>query len=872
MNKENAIEKFNKFFNTFKLDNDSDEKSSHTCCGEPFGKYNIPDNKLDEFYLLYSNAINSGYTSHITEVRKKYSPIVIDLDFRQELDKPERFYTEQNIEKFVSLFNKELDKYVDIPEDKYEVFVFEKKEPNKKKDKICDGIHIIYPYVCVKPELVYIIRDAIIRKLSGSKKYFKNIPHTNNFDDIFDKGVISSGNWLLYGGRKPGSHNYVLTKIYTRDLSEIDIAEYKQNDLPKILSVRKFGKKDIIPLNPDVDINIFEKYKKKECKEVFTKLQSDSVSNLIKTASADDVETARNLTKLLNSNRASNFYDWIRVGWCLHNIDYNLLDEWIEFSKRTEHKGQFKEGDCEKRWITFKNDGYSIGTLYHWAKEDNLDGFLEYKKEKIGFIINQSINGTTYDIAVTLHFMYGDIYRCASLKHKLWYEFKNHKWTAIDEGFTLHQRISTEIVNEYSKLGSSLYGQVAQTDGAEKETLLKRIGMLHKVIDKLKSTSFKKDIMTECRFLFYDSTFLDKLDENRDLLCFTNGIYDLENHKFRSGVPDDYISLCTNNEYREYDEKNQHIVDVLKYFKQVLPQPHIRKYVLLLLSSYIQGHTPDEQFHLWTGSGANGKSKTLELFQLALGDYACILPVSLLIGKRSAAGAATPELAVTKGKRFCAFQEPEETDKINVGLMKEFTGGDKITTRQLFHEAVTFKPQFKLLLACNKLPHIPSGDGGTWRRLRVTEWGSKFVDSPKAANEFKKDPYLSLKFNDWKIALLSILISYFKEYKQNGLTEPPEVTRFTNRYQESSNVYLEFINDNVIETKKQSDYIKCTALYHVFRSWFKDSYSDRRAPSGKEFKDYLKEKYEGMKNDYIYGISYKNEDDPILKNLENSLD
>ena len=106
MNKENAIVKFNTFFNTFKLEGDADEKSTHTCCGEPFGKYCIPDNKLDEFYLLYSNAINSGYTSHITEVRKKYSPIVIDLDFRQELDKPERFYTEQNIEKFVSLFNK----------------------------------------------------------------------------------------------------------------------------------------------------------------------------------------------------------------------------------------------------------------------------------------------------------------------------------------------------------------------------------------------------------------------------------------------------------------------------------------------------------------------------------------------------------------------------------------------------------------------------------------------------------------------------------------------------------------------------------------------------------------------------------------------
>jgi hypothetical protein len=80
-------------------------------------------------------------------------------------------------------------------------------------------------------------------------------------------------------------------------------------------------------------------------------------------------------------------------------------------------------------------------------------------------------------------------------------------------------------------------------------------------------------------------------------------------------------------------------------------------------------------------------------------------------------------------------QEPSEQDRINIGFMKELSGNDRIMTRGLYKEPCEFKPQFKMILTCNELPEVPSDDG-TWRKIRVIEFTSKFCENPVKPNEF----------------------------------------------------------------------------------------------------------------------------------------
>ena len=216
----------------------------------------------------------------------------------------------------------------------------------------------------------------------------------------------------------------------------------------------------------------------------------------------------------------------------------------------------------------------------------------------------------------------------------------------------------------------------------------------------------------------------------------------------------------------------------------------------------------------------------------------------MLTGKRAASNACTPEIVQSKGKRFGYFEEPSENEKINAGLLKEFTGGDKIKARGLHKEPIEFKPQFKLALLCNEMPEVPPYDNGTWRRMEVIEFKSKFCENPREPNEFPIDKYLSEKLKKWKELFIALLLDvYYKDYQKNGIKVPTEVIKFTLEYQKQCDLYTDFITENLEDTKNDNDIIELNELYDEFKTWYEETFSNNKYPSKVEFKKYLKKKY-----------------------------
>jgi P4 family phage/plasmid primase-like protien len=796
-------------------------KFTHTSLNNPLGSFYIDEKEHTKFFRLYRHALENGVDLHLTEKHKSYGPIVVDIDMKYLASTllPNRIYSNVLIE-IVRLYIQVIDKYLNVKDEDLMAFVFEKSKPTEKETEFKDGIHLMFPHICAINQLQHMMRRDFIN-LVNALNLFDKLPLTNEVDDVVDKAVIEANNWLMYGSMKPNSPKYVLSRIYNRELEPQDIDEYDAGDLVEMCSIRKFDEHNITPYkegysNDEIIRRYEESQKPKPVEGTGSVGRTNSVT-------LDDLRRVKNLVSLLNPDRAEKYEDWLHIGFCLYNIDSSLLNIWIDFSRQSP---KFKEGECEKMWnVNFRNNDFTIASLYRWVREDNPIEFIKFLESEVSDIIKQSIKsasfGTSYDVAKVIHQLHRFDYVCGSLKHNEWFVFKGHRWVPEENGYSINNIINEKIYDEYLKV-SNLFQQMAMNaSGKDKENLLELQIKTLTFSKTLHTTKFKKDVITECAILFYDRDFFQKLDEKRNLLGFENGVLDLDTMKFRDGYPEDYLTFTTKINYFPYTKIDEKILQVEKFFEDIIPDQHTREYVLKFLGTCLQGHVPDEKFYIWTGSGGNGKSLTIKLLLDSLGDYGTIIPVSLLTRKRAASNVASPELAKLKGKRFCVFQEPENDDVIQVGLMKELTGNDKIQARALYGAPVEFYPQFKTLLACNKLPEIPSTDGGTWRRIRVVPFEMNFVDNPVEPNERKKDPDLRRNMETWHQAFMSILVEYNKRFKDEGNSEPKKVTEQTNQYQQKSDLVLEYLNDRIEYSPEYK--VIASDVYDDFKWWCNDS-------------------------------------------------
>jgi P4 family phage/plasmid primase-like protien len=821
------------FLARFQIDKGGEH--THTSIARPSGAFYIPVDHSQEFFDLYKKSLARGDDLHLTEKHRDISPILIDLDFRWKTTECIRRFTDKDIEEITMIYSKRIFEYVDT--DKIDAYVMVKKGPVTCKDVVKDGIHIVIPNVVTVPAVQFLIRKHVV---SDCKHIFDRLQVSNSSEDIIDEAVISKNNWQMYGSKKLNSDVYKVVKHLqiSSDLQHVDLEVVKDDSsFVELFSIRNKYHASKIKFEKIEEIKTEQERSRKSKKTMMDKSMFQLTKNL-RQNTYEDLATVKQLLNILKPERASVYSDWIRVGWCLRTIDYRLLESWIAFSKQSD---KFKDGECEKMWNYMREDGLSMGTLYMWAKTDNPEAFKLIEKKDMSNLIYNSLNESHYDIASVVHYMFKYDFVCASIKLNQWYEFRNHRWMPCDSGHKLRSKISTQVYKEYMTAAAQWANKASlEEDENAQKACSEKSKKFSTIALKLKQTNFKENIMKECRELFFIEKFEEKLDSSSNLIGFENGIFDLNTHEFRDGRPEDFLSFTTKINYVPYDPASETARNILDFLSKVLTKEHIRDYVLKVLASFLNGGVKEERFHIWTGSGSNGKSKTIDLFEQAFGDYCCKLPITLLTAKRAASNAATSEIARTKGKRFACLQEPSEDEKLNVGLMKELTGGDKIQARMIYKEPIEFKPQFKMILTCNTLPNVPSDDGGTWRRIRVVEFTSKFCESPNPdnPNEFLIDKDLSEKFDAWKEMFMSMLIEHYKTYQTKGIVEPEEVLKCTRDYQKNNDNYLEFIEKEL--EKHDTGVLTYTEFLGAFKLWCKEMNLQLPSAKPKEIKNSLK--------------------------------
>lgn len=826
---------------------------THTSIGNPKISLFVSEDDYESFMEQYCTMLVNGNVLHLTEKPKNPSCFRVDMDFRFAINTPTpsplpRIYTSFDVERIVKRYQELFKEYLIVEDKQLIAYVMEKPTPIECKGKIKDGIHIIFPEVIANYNFQHFIRHRILQE---APKLFEGLPLTNSYENIIDEAIIEKNNWQMYGSCKPDCDTYRVSKIYNYDSSidELKVlpipSAQEQLEWAKYLSMRKTAKATIYQSEKIEEVDEFTRvilpsmiHRRKDSlhQQVF-----GSVVNLIRSYVPDEeLEIAKRLVKCLNKARAENYEDWIKVGWTLRNIDNRLLDSWIDFSQVSN---KYVSGECEKLWDRMRLDTLSMGTLRYWAKKDNPTEYDKIDEDNVLALIDKAAGtkGADYDVANVVYTMYKHQYRYTT--KDIWYVFREekHRWECSKDGLQL-RKIIYQIICQKFMNRSTYWNQQSILHPDDEERCQTKSKSCLEIAIKLKKAGFNDSIIKVCKVLFTDPKFEEILDSRPHLIGFENGVYDLRLHEFRDGLPDDYISFSTNRHYVPYSSNNTEIKEIESFLSQVFTNPIIRKFALDVFTSILDGGIRHEKFYIFTGSGSNGKSKILELVQKAVGDYYCILPISLLTQKRAASNTAQSELERTKGRRYAVMQEPSEGERLNIGLMKELSGGDTILCRGLFKEPIQFKPQFKMIMTCNELPEVPSDDGGTWRRIRVVNFDSKFTETPDQNNpkEFPLDTELGDSFDRWANAFLSMLIENHKNTDLKNIQEPMEVRIATESYKKNNDIIGQYVSERIVKDDDCNDSFMLQAAYTDFKIWVSQNIpKGKRVPDRMQLRAYL---------------------------------
>ena len=865
------------------------------------GAYIIPREELPTFYGLYYNHIfEKKYKEYLTEKQlESGGPMAVDFDFRYNSDIITRQHTREHVRDMICVYLDKLKEYFIFEESKpFSIYIFEKPNVNRLADNSLtkDGIHMI-----IGIQVDHIIQMMIREKMITELPEYWDLPLINTWESVLDEG-ISKGctNWQLFGSRKPGNEAYEFTHHYVINYDSADgnfmMDERKVTDFNMIKDFAKLSiQYDSHPkfeMNPKIidaynkrSENKIPKIKKPSSKTKMNLIIEDDDNNDEEYISINNINNEDNLKRaveIMLKNLKQNEYELKetheytqalpskyydpgshslnrQVAFALKHTDDRLFLSWVQLRSKASDFDYDTIPDLYNQWKKFhrsNNEGKTVTrrSIMYWVKKDNYEEYEKIKNSTIDYYLEKAMETCTeYDYAVVLQNMYKDTYVCVSYdKRGIWYHYKGHRWVQ-DKGLSLREKISKDMYNLFGKKAEQCEAEMNEfvEDDDRREFLKKKVGLIHQIKITLKKTTNKDHIMREAAEIFYDENFVRNMDTNKYLLCFNNGVVDFINKVFRDGLPEDYITKTTRINYIPYNENNEEwqkiSQEINKFMGTLFPIPDLQRYMWDHLASCLIGTNKNQTFHVYHGSGSNGKSLLVDLMSATLGDYKGTVPITLVTDVRGKIGGTSDEVLKLKGVRYAVMQEPSKGVKLNEGIMKELTGGDPIQARGLYSESEIFVPQFKLCVGTNNLFDIDSNDDGTWRRIRKCTFPSKFVDEGEHYEDdtphvFKKDKSLSEKLHTLAPVFASMLVK--RAFETDGIVQDCDtVLEASKKYRNGQDHIAAFVSDRIRKTENTKQNIKKTSLLEEFKIWFQQEQGSRKMPKGEELHEYMSKKF-----------------------------
>lgn len=425
-----------------------------------------------------------------------------------------------------------------------------------------------------------------------------------------------------------------------------------------------------------------------------------------------------------------------------------------------------------------------------------------------------------------------------------WLYWDGRKWSEDQTG---------EIKRRADRMLERMRQQIA--DGPVWEE--KDIAAFRKHLTRSRSSRSKKAFIEEAKHLEGVPILPSQLDRYPSALNVLNGIVSLKTGVCREHNRDYLLSKLAGAAYdaaAACPAWEQFIRDITQ------GDAELALYLQRMVGYCLTASVREQCIFFLYGTGSNGKSTFVDVISEIMGEYAMACqPETVMMRDRNTSARA--DIARLRSARLVTTYEPNDGARLDEGIVKQLTGGDKVTARFLYGKDFEFRPEFKILMATNYKPVIKGTDQGIWRRVKLVPFKLQLSDD-------KKDKRLPDKLRREYSGILNWAVAGAVGWYREGLPRCKAVDEAVQEYRSEMDRVQQFIDDCI--TPADGSALRASSLYQCYRGWCQEQ--GERYPIGTtKFYSEMKRRYDHRKresyNEY-QGITFTGRGLLLLENEE----
>lgn len=431
--------------------------------------------------------------------------------------------------------------------------------------------------------------------------------------------------------------------------------------------------------------------------------------------------------------------------------------------------------------------------------DDTSLAFALFRDGKMGAEVPKK----NYDMTDT-----GNAHRmCDKFGHVIRYSYNRKKWYYWDGSAW---RIDE--TGEIKKLGDVICEDIKREGYQEQDDQTQ--ASLLKWATRTASSRGKEAMIKECQHLHGIPASPDDFDSYAEYLNCRNGIVNLRTGEL---LPHDSNFLMSRICYSDYDTECGTPRLWMRFLDDVTDgDKELQEYIQKSVGYSLTGSNREQCAYFLYGIGNNGKSTFLDTMSDLLGSYAANAQPETIMMRKYSDGGALSDIARLKSARFVTSEEPTEGVRLNEGLLKQLTGGSKITCRFLYSDEFEYTPEFKIWIATNHKPVIRGTDIGIWRRIKLIPFE---VNIPAG----RVDKNLKYKLRKEFPQILRWAVDGCRMWMQTGLAEPSRVKDAVKEYKHEMDLLAGFLEQCVQIDYTAKEKVPAMALFRAYSIWAKDN-------------------------------------------------